>query len=86
MLSDGLQNGPDTGRVIKMDQAQISKVMDHLKEVELIPDLRGIDVEFPLMLFHPEGIGVSAERAQVVREFWRQWVALSEGTLTDLSY
>lgn len=86
MLSDGLQNGPDTGRVIKLEEGQIPQVMDHLGEVELIPDLSGIEVEFPLMLFHPEGIGVSAERAQVVREFWRQWVELSAGTLKDLSY
>lgn len=84
MLSDGLQNGPDSGRVIALDEDRIPEVMDHLEEVELLPDLNGMEVSFPLMLFHPEGIGVSAERAGVVKEFWRQWASRSGGSLTDL--
>lgn len=76
LLSDGYQNSPATGRIKKLDltTAKIELILDRLEASGLLADLRGVEISYPLMLFHPGGTEVGASAIRV-RQFWDAWIA-----------
>jgi hypothetical protein len=82
-LSDGLQWSPAGGRLMKMDlsPAGIAALIRSLSDKDLLPDLEGIEVHFPLMLYHPEGYD-DVVAAQRVTSFWRAWADATGAELT----
>ena len=81
-LSDGLQWTP-SGRLLKMDlsTAGISRYIQRLRTDNLLPDLSGVTVEFPRLLYHPGGIEVDAAQKRGVVAFWETWASATRAQL-----
>jgi hypothetical protein len=84
-LSDGLQWSRSVGHLIKMDLSPegIEALIARLRRRGLIPDLRGVEVEFPLMLFHPEGLDADAAQENRIPAFWEAWAAAAKADFTS---
>jgi len=84
-LSDGLQWSKGVGHLIKMDlsPAGIERLIAHLREESLLPSLRGVHVEFPLMLYRPEGIEATPAQKNRIPAFWEAW---ARATGADLNF
>lgn len=82
-LSDGFEWSKAVGHLMQMDlsTAGIAKLIQRLKREGLLPDLHGITVEFPLMLFHPEGLRRNASQENRVVDFWKAWAAATGAKL-----
>jgi hypothetical protein len=82
-LSDGLQWSPSGGRLLTMDlsTAGISHHIQQLRTDDLLPDLSGVTVEFPRMLYHPDGIDVDAAQKRGVVAFWKAWASATGAEL-----
>jgi hypothetical protein len=74
-LSDGLQWSRAGGHLMKMDlsAAGISRHIQTLEDRDLVPDLEGVKVYFPLILYHPESFHGHFVEAQRVKTFWEAW-------------
>lgn len=74
-LSDGLQNSDATGAIKDEDltAAKIESLLNRLEEAGLLADLEGVEVEFPLLNFHPGGNSVDSKGLVGVEAFWRAW-------------
>jgi hypothetical protein len=83
-LSDGLQWTPSAGHLLKMDLSTtgISRYIQRLRTENLLPDLSGVTVEFPRLLYHPGGIEVTAAQKTGVVAFWEAW-SLATGAQLD---
>jgi hypothetical protein len=84
-LSDGLQNSPATGNFLtaNISRAARESLLDRLEREKLIPNLEGIPVKIPYLLYHPNrgGLrrpGFSAQREVNVRSFWEEWAARAQ--------
>lgn len=75
ILSDGLQWSKGVGHLIKMDLSPtgIETLIGRLRREGLLPDLRGVHLEFPLMLYHPDGIVATPAQKKHVIAFWEAW-------------
>jgi hypothetical protein len=74
-LTDGLQWTRSVGHLVQMDlsPAGIDRLLERLRHQSLLPDLSGVTVEFPRLLYHPEGISVDAAQKRAVIAFWEAW-------------
>jgi hypothetical protein len=83
-LSDGLQWSEAGGRLMDMDLSPsgIAEIVNTLEERQLIPDLEGVKVYFPLMLYHPEGFQGEAAEANKIKGFWQAWAQATGAELT----
>jgi hypothetical protein len=75
ILSDGIQSSPTIGdfHEIDLSDAGIDALLDRLQQSGLLADLHGVVVEMPLLLFHPGGLHMRAERQADIRRFWERW-------------
>ncbi len=83
-LSDGVQNSLATGsfRNADLSPAARSQMIDGLAASDLLAHLKGVQVEFPLMLIHPGGRGgISQTQDAAIRAFWREWASRAGGNL-----
>jgi len=83
-LSDGLQWSDAGGHLMKMEltPATIAEQMQKLREADLLPDMKGIDVNFPLLLFHPQSYHGHVVSATKIRAYWEDWAAQTGADLT----
>jgi hypothetical protein len=83
-LSDGLQWSKAGGHLMTTDltPATIARILRELDEGELLPDLHGVKVHFPLMLYHPEGFHGHVIAARKVKPFWEAWGRATGAELT----
>jgi len=83
-LSDGLQWSDAGGHLMRMEltPATIARQMQKLREADLLPDLKGVDVDFPLLLFHPESYHGNVVSATKIREYWEDWAEQTGARLT----
>jgi hypothetical protein len=83
-LSDGLQWSKGVGHLIKMDLSPsgINKIITHLRDEHLLPNLKGVQVEFPLMLYRPEGIEASPGQKNRIPAFWQAWARATRADIT----
>lgn len=83
-LTDGFQWSKTVGHLMQMDlsAAGIETLIQHLRAEGLIPDLRGVEIDFPAMLYHPEGLKVDAAQENRVPDFWQAWADAAHATLT----
>jgi hypothetical protein len=83
-LSDGLQWSKSVGHLMQMDlsTAGIAALIRRLDREGMLPDLRGVQVDFPLMLFHPEGFTGDLAQENRVPVFWEAWAAATHANLT----
>lgn len=74
-LSDGVQNSRAVGNFHRLDlsDAGIQRLLEELEQQGLLADLEGVHVEIPLLLYHPGGMNMSAERQVQIRRFWEAW-------------
>lgn len=83
-LSDGLQWSKGVGHLIKMDLSPqgIKSLISRLREENLLPNLKGVRVEFPLMLYRPEGIEATPGQKNRIPAFWEAWARATGAELT----
>jgi hypothetical protein len=83
-LSDGLQWSKAAGHLMKMDLTPggVERIVENLKGRELVPDLEGVKVLYPLMLYHPEGYNGNVVAANKIKRFWTAWTSATRGELS----
>jgi len=76
ILSDGFQWSPTAGHLQEMDldPVAIEDLIRKLDGIGLVPDLEGVEIEFPFMLLHPGGLPNGEETALGIKSFWKAWV------------
>ncbi|MBE2318340.1 hypothetical protein DVA67_020330 [Solirubrobacter sp. CPCC 204708] len=86
ILSDGIQTSETVGDFhdVDLSEAGITALLDRLEQAGLLADLQNVTVEMPLLLYHPGGLNMSAERQAAIRRFWQRW-AERAGARLDLS-
>jgi hypothetical protein len=79
-LSDGIQNSPTIGNFLTANLSRSAResLLDRLERAKLIPNLEGIPIGFPYLLYHPnrgglERAGANQEREVDIRTFWEEW-------------
>lgn len=83
MLTDGIQFSPAAGDFhdVDLSAAGITTLLDKLEQNDLLADLEGVEIEIPLLLFHPGGLDMDAEQQVGIREFWTAWASRTGGEL-----
>jgi hypothetical protein len=83
-LSDGLQWSRAVGHLQDEDlsAAAIARLLDKVEREGMMANLRGVQVSFPLLLFHPGGLKGGAVRAAQLRSFWEGWGRRTGADLT----
>ncbi len=80
-LSDGLQWTPDLHlQQLDLSPGKIATLLDELEAKGLVPDLTGVEVSFPYLLFHPGGL--KDEKVRQIIKFWEDWAARAGATIT----
>jgi hypothetical protein len=80
-LSDGLQWTPHLHlQQLDLIPGEIATLLDELEAEGLVPDLGGVEIEFPYLLFHPGGL--DDEEARQIISFWEEWAARAGATIT----
>jgi hypothetical protein len=81
-LSDGIQNSPTTGNFLSVDLSTEARerLLARLKQEGLIPDLEGVRVSFPFLLYHPHGLRIPQEQEVDIRSFWEEWAGQAKAT------
>lgn len=74
-LSDGLEWSPMVGHLQakELNSTSIAELMQEMGSKGLLPDLEGVRVEFPYLLFHPGGLPGNEEAVFGLEEFWKAW-------------
>lgn len=74
-LSDGLQWSRLVGHLqdMELDPVTIGALMEKLRRLGLLPDLKGVRVEFPFLLLHPGGLPGDESEVLGIQEFWKTW-------------
>lgn len=83
-LSPGMQNSYATGDFQRetLDPSTINRLLDKLAQQGLLANLRGVEIEFPYILYHRGGWTLNnAQQAQVIA-FWRAWAARTGASLS----
>jgi hypothetical protein len=82
--SDARQNIPTTGDFLNADLSPAAReqMLDRLERKGLIPDLEGVRVVFPFLLYHPGGLGIAQEQEVAIRSFWQEWASRVKATLS----
>jgi hypothetical protein len=75
MTTDGFQSSDLVGDFHDADlsDAGIAKLLDKIEQARLLPDLSGVTVQMPLLLFHPGGTSFSQVDQSEIRSFWIAW-------------
>lgn len=81
ILSDGVQHSGATGhfRTIDLSDVGITRLLDRLQQAGLLARLDGVRVDMPLLLFHPGGMHMQAERQVQIKIFWKRWLERTGG-------
>ncbi len=81
-LSDGIQNSPTTGNFLKVDLSTEARerLLTRLKQEGLIPDLEGVRISFPFLLYHPHGLRIPQAQEVNIRSFWEEWAKQAKAT------
>lgn len=84
-LSDGFQFSDSTGSLkrVALGPAEIEGLLNRLESEDLIADLDGVTVSFPLLLFSPGGVDAGAAQNAAVRAFWLAWIERTGAELED---
>ena len=87
-LSDGLEWSKGVGHLIKMNLSAtgIRRLLTRLKREDLLPKLRGVHVEFPLLLYRPDGVEATPAQKERVIAFWEVWGEATEADLTFVAH
>jgi hypothetical protein len=82
LLSDGIQSSPQTGDFhdVDLSAAGIDGLLSTLEGRGLLPDLRGVRVEAPLLIQHTAGTNIPEDRQQQIVGFWRAWAVRVHAT------
>ncbi|HEV7771534.1 MAG TPA: hypothetical protein VGO66_12865 [Solirubrobacterales bacterium] len=80
-LSDGLQWTPEL-HLSKLDltPTAIARLLAEMEAEGLIPDLEGVEISFPFMLYHPGGIDDAKVRR--ITDFWEEWAERARADIT----
>jgi hypothetical protein len=83
MTTDGFQSSDLIGDFHHADlsDAGISKLLNKVARARLLPDLSGVTVEMPLLLFHPGGTSFSQVKQSKIRSFWIAWARRTHAKL-----
>jgi hypothetical protein len=83
MTTDGFQSSDLVGDFHHADlsDAGISKLLDKIARARLLPDLSGVTVQMPLLLFHPGGTSFSQVHQSQIRSFWIAWARRAHAKL-----
>jgi len=83
-LSDGFEWSKTVGHLMEMDLSPegIAVLLSRIDRLGLLPDLNGIEVEFPLMLYHPGGLSRDMAQENRVVAFWEAWAEATGAKLT----
>jgi hypothetical protein len=80
-LSDGLQWTPELHLAqLDLTPGEIATLLDSLEAKGLVPDLKGVEIAFPYLLFHPGGL--DEEKVRGIIDFWEAWAARAEAAIT----
>ena len=80
-LSDGLQWTPGLHLAREeLTPGAIATLLDSLEGEDLVPDLEGVEISFPYLLYHPGGL--DQEKVRQIIAFWEAWAARAEATIT----
>jgi hypothetical protein len=85
-LSDGIENSSTVGDFHSLDlsAAGIQRLLNRLATEGLLAHLAGVRVEMPLLLYHPGGLRMDAERQIQIADFWQAWAKRCGATLAPV--
>ena len=80
IASDGIQASDLVDfHTADLSPAGTKALLGRLREAQLLPDLKGVRVEMPLLLAHPGGTHLTQRQEAQIRTFWKAW-ARAAGT------
>lgn len=82
-LSDGIENDHTFGNFLfeNLSPSATATLLDRLERAHLLPDLEGIPVRFPYLLYHPHGLRIGQEQEENIHRFWEAWAERAKTTL-----
>jgi hypothetical protein len=65
---------------LDLTEGEIATLLDGLEENGLVPDLEGVEINFPYLLYHPGGL--KQEKVRRIIAFWEDWAERTGATIS----